>query len=299
MTATVKPAGIWAAALTPVDCNLQPDADRAVAYYRDLLRDGCDGIAMLGTTGEAMSLGADQRMAFMEAVAGRGLPLERTIVGTGAACLDDAAALTRAAFELGFAAALVMPPFFYRDATDDGIVRFFDELFARTPPPDGGVILYHFPRMSGIAFHADVVDRLIDEFPGAIVGMKDSANDPALRSEVLARHPDLAVFPGSESHLLDAKAAGAAGCISGSVCLWPRLAREVFTGEDQALAQRLSECRAALDGLPLIAAVRYLTARARNDQSWALPLPPLLPLDEERGAALFRADGDGINGGAA
>ncbi|HEY5258712.1 MAG TPA: dihydrodipicolinate synthase family protein [Candidatus Baltobacteraceae bacterium] len=292
-------AGIWAAALTPIDDDLAPDADRAVAYYEDLLRDGCDGVALLGTTGEAMSLSAGQRLAFMEGVARRGLPMERAIVGTGAANLDDAVRLTRAAFDLGFAAALVMPPFFFRDAGDDGIVRYFDRLFAQAPPPEGRVVLYHFPRMSGISFHAALVDRLVDEFPEAIVGLKDSSNDRALQSAVIARHPDLAVFPGSESYLLEAKRAGAAGCISGSVCLWPQLAREVWYGELPDAAQRcMAEERAKLDGLPLIAAVRCLTARVRDDEAWAVPIPPLLPLDAATAAAL-RASGDGIDDGTA
>ncbi|HEY5339463.1 MAG TPA: dihydrodipicolinate synthase family protein, partial [Candidatus Aquilonibacter sp.] len=162
-----------------------------------------------------------------------------------------------------------------------------------------GVVLYHFPRMSGIAFHADLVDRLVAEFPEAIAGLKDSSNDRALQAAVIARHPDLAVFPGSESYLLDAKRAGAAGCISGSVCLWPQLASEVLYGEVPEAAQRfMTEERAKLDGLPLIAAVRCLTARARDDEAWALPIPPLLPLDATAAAAL-RASWDGIDDGTA
>ncbi|MBV8197690.1 MAG: dihydrodipicolinate synthase family protein [Candidatus Eremiobacteraeota bacterium] len=270
--------GVWAAVVTPVDDEFTPDVDRAVPYYRDLLERGCDGINLLGTTAEAMSFDARQRVGFMQAVAAGGLPMRRMMVGTGAAAPADAVRQTRCAFDCNFAAALVMPPFFFRDATDDGIVAFFDSLFAKTNPPRNSVLLYNFPRMSGITFHPDLVARLVAEFPGIIAGMKDSSNDARLQTEVLSRHPELAVLPGSESALVAAKARGAAGCISGSVALWPELARLVYAGDDTAEAERLNRARAALDGFPFIPAVRYLTASQRGDPGWERMTPPLTPL---------------------
>jgi 4-hydroxy-tetrahydrodipicolinate synthase len=278
----VKPAlhGVWPAAVVPLDDGLQPDAAKAIAYCRDLLRGGCDGVSLLGTTGEAMSLGTAQRMRFMEAMASSDLPRERLMVGTGASSLADAATLTRAAFEHGFAAALVMPPFFFRDASDDGIVAFFDALFARADPPPASVLLYNFPRMSGITFHPDLVDRLAAAFPGLIAGLKDSSNDAALQREIVRRHPGFAVFPGSEQHLLGAIRAGAAGCISATVCLWPQLAQTVCTQHDAAAMERLRELRAVVSRFPLVPAVRYLVAKDRNDLAWERPLPPLLALSQ-------------------
>ncbi|MBV8654980.1 MAG: dihydrodipicolinate synthase family protein, partial [Candidatus Eremiobacteraeota bacterium] len=172
--------------------------------------------------------------------------------------------------------ALVMPPFFFRDATDDGIVAFFDSLFAKTNPPRNSVLLYNFPRMSGITFHPDLVARLVAEFPGIIAGMKDSSNDARLQTEVLSRHPELAVLPGSESALVAAKARGAAGCISGSVALWPELAQRVW--QTGAGAEHLAELRRSVAGPELLLRVRYLTSRARNDESWERPMPPLVSL---------------------
>ncbi len=278
--------GIWSAVLTPVDADLAPDAARALPYYRDLLQRGCDGINLLGTTGEAMSFSTDQRIEFMETVASSGMPMDRMMVGTGAASSADAVRLTRQAFTCGFAAALVMPPFFFRDASDDGIVHFFEALFTRTNPPRESVLLYNFPKMSGIAFHAGLVDRLLREFPDVIAGMKDSSNDARLQAEILSNHPGLAVLPGSEADLLAAKSHGASGCISGSVALWPELARDVFAGGAEEGDAKLSQARAALDGFPFIPAVRYVTARLRNDTSWERPLPPLLPLEEQQRRAL-------------
>ncbi len=279
-------AGIWSAVLTPVDAELSPDVPTALRHYADLLQRGCDGINLLGTTGEAMSFSADQRLAFMEAMVSNGMPARRLMAGTGAASAGDAVRLTRQAFSCGFTAALIMPPFFFRDACDDGVVRFFDLLFSRTNPSRASVLLYNFPRMSGIAFHPDLVDRLALEFPGIIAGVKDSSNDAALQSEILSRHPYLAILPGSESDLLAAKLRGASGCISGSVALWPELAHDVFAGGDAAGEATLSRARAALDGVPFIPAVRYVTARLRREPCWEQPLPPLTPLRASQQRAL-------------
>ena len=280
--------GVWAAALTPIDADLLPDVSTAVPYYRDLLQRGCDGINALGTTGEAMSLSAEERLRFMDGLASSDLPMERIMAGTGAASISDAARLTRHAFECGFAAALIMPPFFYRDAAHDGIVAFFDALFERTNPPVKSVLLYNFPRMSGITFCTELVDRLLARFPETIAGMKDSSNDVHLQSELLARHPDQAMFPGSESSLVAAKARGVAGCISGSVALWPELSQAVFASGDRMQDEELTRRRAALDGLPFIAAVRYLTAAARNDPAWERAMPPNVPLTPQQRQALSR-----------
>ncbi|HEX8805716.1 MAG TPA: dihydrodipicolinate synthase family protein, partial [Candidatus Aquilonibacter sp.] len=265
--------GVWSAVLTPIDERYEPDAPRAVDYYRDLLRDGIDGINLLGTTGEAMSFNVEQRLRLMEAVAA-GVPRAQTMCGTGASALADAVTLTRAASELGFAAALIMPPFFFRDAGDDGILRFFDALLAQTGKLRSTILLYHFPKMSGISFTADLVDRLIETFPNAIGGMKDSANDVALEREVLARHPELRVFPSTEETLLEAKDRGMAGCISGSVALWPQPAHQAYANGNAAAAAQVRAARAALAGRPLIAQVRERVAQSRNDVAWLRSMPP-------------------------
>ncbi len=265
--------GIYAATVTPVSEAFVPDDRRAIPYYRDLLERGCDGLTILGTTGEAMSFSLEQRLAFMDAVAGA-LPAQRVTCGTGAASLADAVRLTQAAGEYGFAAALVMPPFFYRDATDDGVVRFYDALLAQMPGRTR-IVLYNFPKMSGITLSAALVERLERELTGTVVGVKESSNDRALQSAILERCPHLLVFPGSEAYLVAAKAYGAAGCISGSVALWPQLAREVFHTGDAAKGVELARLRGTLDGEPFIAGVRRRIARERADEGWERMMPPL------------------------
>ncbi|HLY01498.1 MAG TPA: dihydrodipicolinate synthase family protein [Candidatus Cybelea sp.] len=278
--------GIWAAALTPVTADLQPDAAKAIPYYRELLENGCDGINVLGTTGEAMSFGAGQRERYMRALASSGLPMQRLMAGTGAASLEDAVALTGAALDCGFAAALIMPPFFYRDAPDDGIAAFFEALIAAVKPPPKSLLLYNFPRMTGITLHPGLADRLITAAGDRIFGMKDSSNDARLQAEIVARRPGVSIFPGSESDLAEAKRRGAAGCISGSVALWPQLAKSVFEKGDEAQARELRRLRASLDGVPLVGAVRYLTARSHADPDWERAMPPQQPLAAEQRRAL-------------
>ena len=281
--------GIWAAAITPVTDDLQPDAAKSIPYYRELLENGCDGINVLGTTGEAMSFSAGQRERYMQALASSGLPMQRMMAGTGAASLDEAVALTRAALGCGFAAALIMPPFFYREARDEGIAAFFDALIAAVKPPPKSLLLYNFPRMTGIALHADLANRLIAASGDRIFGMKDSSNDARLQTEIIARRPGASIFPGSESDLTEAKRRGAAGCISGSVALWPGLAKSVFENGDEAQAGELRRLRASLDGIPLVAAVRYLTARSHADPDWERAMPPQQPPSVEQRERLDRA----------
>lgn len=288
MTEGARLSGIWSAVLTPLDESLEPDASLAVPYYGELLENGCDGLNLLGTTGEAMSFSAAQRVTFMEAVASSGLPVGRMMAGTGAASLADAVRQTRSALDCGFGAVLIMPPFFFRDAVDAGVVRFFDVLLRRSDPPPNSVLLYNFPAMSGVSFTLSLVNRLMTEFGDLIAGMKDSSNDGVLQSAVLAAHPALRVFPGSESDLREATGRGAAGCISGSVALWPELARKVYAGGDGVEAAELRARRAALMGFPFVPAVRCVTAQQRNEPRWITAMPPQTALDREQQRELLQ-----------
>ncbi|HET6894693.1 MAG TPA: dihydrodipicolinate synthase family protein [Candidatus Baltobacteraceae bacterium] len=278
--------GVCSAALTPFDERFRPDARVAVAYYDSLLHSGCDALNIMGTTGEAMSIAVDDRLAYMKALASSGLPLDRMMVGTGAASLNDAITLTRSALDCGFAAVLVMPPFFYRGISDDGVVRFFEQFFAGVQPPPGRTLLYNFPAMSGITFSADLVDRLLATFPQLIAGMKDSSNDVALQTEIIARNPDLLIYPGSELSLADARKRGVAGCISATVALWPQLAAEVWRGEQPQ--EELTRKRETLAGLPTVPAVRYVLAQRTRDAAWERCVPPQIPLAQAQTSRLLQ-----------
>ena len=220
-----------------------------------------------------MSVSAGDRLRFMEAVASK-LPHERLMVGTGATAFHDAVELTKAAFTLGFAAALVLPPFYYREITDDGLVRFFGDLIERTKPPRGGIFLYNFPRMSGITFHVRLVERLLGEYAGVIGGMKDSSNDLVLERELRSLDSEFAILPGSEVLLPEVLTDGLAGCISGSVCLWPELAAQAWRERDLEKAKKVRDLRKAIQP-PLIPAVRARVAAEQKNDAWLRSIPPL------------------------
>jgi 4-hydroxy-tetrahydrodipicolinate synthase len=272
-------SGVWAATLTPIDEHCRPDAARAIPYYTELLESGCDGLNVLGTTGEAMSFSVQQRVAFMETLAPE-LPVGQLMAGTGAASLADAVRQSRRALELGFRAALVLPPFFFRDAGIDGIVRFYVDLVGAVPELAGRLLLYNFPRMSGFTFTPDAVQRLMDELPGVIVGVKDSSNDRELQRALVAQFPTLRVFPGSEAALPASIGTGLAGCISGTVALSSRHARAALGGDEKA-ADAMTRVRGVFADLPLIAAMRYAVAKARRDDAWSRAMPPQSQLSRD------------------
>jgi 4-hydroxy-tetrahydrodipicolinate synthase len=195
------------------------------------------------------------------------------MVGTGASSLDDSIALKRIADRLGFAAALMMPPFFYREAGDDGVMRFFDAVLSDAN--EIPVILYNFPKMSGITFTPSLVGRIMEAHPNRIIGIKDSSNSLDYEREMLAAFPTLRIFPGSEELLASGLAIGTAGCISGTVCLWPQLAHEVYESGNPAKAEELIEKRRAIARTPLIHAVRQQIAKDRDEIAWLRTMPPL------------------------
>ena len=207
-------SGVIAAVATPIHETGAPDLDRATTLARHLLDNGCDGLNVLGTTGEATSFSREERMTVMSAYKDNGLPLDRLMVGTGAAAVSDAVALTRHAAALGFAGALVLPPFYYKGVPDDGLVAYIGAIVKGTADKPIPLYLYHFPAMSGLPWHVALIRRLLEAFPSRIVGLKDSSGDMAYARSAAAISKDFAVFPSTEACLLEARQGQFAGCIS-------------------------------------------------------------------------------------
>jgi 4-hydroxy-tetrahydrodipicolinate synthase len=266
--------GVIAAVATAVDETGEPDCARSTALARFLLDTGCDGLNVLGTTGEATSFSLDQRKRVMSAYATSGLPLDRMMVGTGAAALADAIALTRHAAELGFAGALVLPPFYYKGVHDDGLVAYIDAIVAATARPIP-IYLYHFPAQSGLHWHVALIRRLLDTFGERIVGLKDSSGDMAYAREAAAILPRFKVFPSTEAALPEARAGQFAGCISATANLNADLcARAYRTGDTAALSEAVA-IRKLFDGKPLVPGVKALLAHIHGDPQWGRVEPPL------------------------
>src|SRR5262245_24885852 len=153
--------GVIAAIATAVDETGAPDRARSITLARFLLANGCDGLNVLGTTGEATSFSVEQRKRVMTAYRDAGVPLDRLMVGTGAASVADAGAWPRHAAELGFAGALLLPPFYYKGVPDDGLVAYVETIVTASADRPIPIYLYHFPAQSGLPWHPGLVRRLV------------------------------------------------------------------------------------------------------------------------------------------
>lgn len=282
-------SGVIAAVATPIDESGAPDLKRATDLARHLLDNGCDGLNVLGSTGEATSFSLDERKAVMSAYKKNGVPMDRLMVGTGAASVSDAVALTRHAAELGFAGALVVPPFYYKPVPDDGLVAYIDALVKVTAEQKLPIYLYHYPALSGLPWHVELIKRLREAFPSRIVGLKDSSGDMAFARSAAAIAADFAVFPSTEACLLDAKRGDFAGCISATANLNSDLCARAWTQGDQTALDAAVAIRKLFEGRPLVSGVKTLLAHIHSDPALARVRPPL--------AAVSAADRAAITGG--
>jgi 4-hydroxy-tetrahydrodipicolinate synthase len=267
--------GVIAAIATPIGEDGAPDLKRAVKLARYLLDNGCDGLNVLGTTGEATSFSLDERKSVMDAYKANGLPLDRLMVGTGAAAVLDAVALTRHAAELGFAGALVLPPFYYKGVPDDGLFAYIETLVQATAARPIPLYLYHFPAMSGLPWHIALIKRLLDSFPARIVGLKDSSGDMAYARAAAAISPGFAVFPSTEAALIEARQGAFAGCISATANLNADLCARAWGASDTAAFDAAVTIRKLFDGKPLVSGVKALLAHIHGDPALARVKPPL------------------------
>jgi 4-hydroxy-tetrahydrodipicolinate synthase len=267
--------GVIAAIATAVDDKGEPDCARSTALARFLLDTGCDGLNVLGTTGEATSFSLDQRRRVMSAYAESGLQLDQMMVGTGAAALADAIALTKRAAELGFAGALVLPPFYYKGVHDDGLVAGIEAILAATAARPIPIYLYHFPAQSGLHWHVALLRRLLDTFGERIAGLKDSSGDMAYAREAASVASRFKVFPSTEAALPEARSGPFAGCISATANLNADLcARAYRSGDAAALAEAVA-IRKLFDGKPLVPGVKAVLAHILGAPQWVRVQPPL------------------------
>jgi len=272
-----KLRGVIAAISTPIRDDGAPDLERATKLARFLLDNGCDGLNVLGTTGEATSFSLDERKSVMSAYKSAGLPMDRLMVGTGAAATSDAVALTRHAAELGFAGALVLPPFYYKGVPDDGLVAYIDAIVQATASKPVPLYLYHFPAQSGLPWHIDLIRRLLKNFSGKIVGLKDSSGDMAYARAAAAIDPNFAVFPSTEAALLEARSGAFAGCISATANLNADLCARAWHSGDAAALDAAVTIRKLFDGKPLVSGIKSLLAHIHGDAALARMKPPLAP----------------------
>jgi 4-hydroxy-tetrahydrodipicolinate synthase len=281
---------------TPIRDGVHPDGDLLAERCRTLMQDGCDGIALFGTTGEGTEFAVADRMATLERVIAAGIPPDRIIVSVGALAIPDVVALARHAIERQVDGVLLMPPCVYRGGiTEDGAFRFYASVIDAIARPDLRLYLYHFPDICGVPVTPNVVRRLDERYPGNIVGIKDSGGDLDFTEGLLRRFSHLSIFTGTETHVPQLLAGGARGTICGLANVMPRLMRAMFDApnlfERRRHVQQILGADIVLSRRPFIASVKALVADSTGIPAWRRVLPPMseLPLlEEQRMVADFR-----------
>lgn len=287
-----RPA-VLTASLTPLDQDLNIDGNHLARHVQWLLRRGASGVVLMGTTGEANSFGTSERMTALEAVLSSGVDPEKLIVGTGCCALTDTVDLTRNVLRAGVHRILVLPPFYYKQVSEDGLFAAYDYLLQSVGSNEIRIYLYHFPKMSAVPISVALVERLIKAYPDSIAGFKDSSGDWAHISAMIRHFRELDVFAGSEQFLLDTLRLGGAGCISATANVSSQLAAELLhrwkNPEAKTLQTRLYDIRRAVEQWPMIPALKALMQELTQRGNWANLRPPLKALAPREVSACIQA----------
>lgn len=277
-------AGVWVPALTPFNPDLSVDRDAFVVHCRWLLEQGADGLAVFGTTSEANSLSVAERVDLLEELVRAGVPAEKLMPGVGCCAIPDTVHLCRRARELGCSAVLMLPPFYYKGVEDEGLFGYFSSVIEHVAADALRVFLYHIPPVTHIPMSIALISRLRRAYPDQVAGLKDSGGDWRYTKDVISRFPDMTIFAGSERFLLDTLRHGGAGCITASGNVNPGGIRLVFEhwtrgdGDVDSLQASITAIRDALEGFPMIPALKTLCAGHYRNPAWGTVRPPLTPL---------------------
>ncbi len=285
--------GVLSPVITPFKADLAPDAERFVRHCKWLLKSGCTGLAVFGTNSEANSLSLEEKLALLQALVQGGVPAAALMPGTGHCALPAAVRLTAQAVKLGCSGVLMLPPFYYKGVSDEGLFRFFSEVIERVGDERLRVYLYHIPPVSQVPITLKLIGRLLSKYPGIVAGAKDSSGDWANTKAMLDEFGKAGfdVFPGSEQFLLEGMRHGGAGCISATANVNPGPIDHVFknwrSGEADKLQADISATRKIMQKYPMIPALKAVTAHFGNDAEWRRVRPPLVELTKEQEAALI------------
>ena len=283
--------GVLAPVVTPFTTTLAVDTERLVRQCRWLVAQDV-GLAVFGTNSEGNSLSVREKRELIDALVDAGLPATRMMPGTGACALPDTVELTRHAVARGCAGVLMLPPFYYKGVSDDGLFASFAEVIERVGDAGLRIYLYHIPQVSQVSITLPLIERLLGRYPGTIAGIKDSSGDFSNTHAMLERFQPRGfdVYSGSETFLLATLRGGGAGCISATANVNPaaiaRLAREWRSPEAAGQQAALDAVRAAFQQFPMIAALKEAIAQFGGGETWRTVRPPLVALAAEQRSAL-------------
>lgn len=276
--------GFWVAAATPLNATGAVDTAVLGDHARALFAQGCDGLVLFGTTGEGPSFAAAERIAVVRALLDRGIAPARLALGVGFPAITDAVGLCRDALALGLAQLLALPPYFFRDVTEDGLVNAFASLVERVADDRLRLTLYNIPQVSGVAVPPGVAARLRALYGRLIAGVKDSSGDFAQFRAFRAAAPELAIVVGNEPDIGRALAEGGVGTICGMGNVAPGLVRAMFRA-NPPVEQMQAACR--LVSGPFIALLKAMLAAQSNQAGWLHVRPPLRPATLADGTRLL------------
>jgi 4-hydroxy-tetrahydrodipicolinate synthase len=276
-------SGIFAPVVMPFRKDLSIDARRLIRQCKWLLTQNV-GIAVFGTNSEANSLSVDEKIELLDQLIDAGIDPSRLMPGTGLCALPDTVRLTQHVARLGCAGALVLPPFYYKGVSDDGLYRSYAEVIERVASESLKIYLYHIPPISQVAISIGLIERLISDFPDTVVGIKDSSGDWSNTKTMLeADWDDFRIFAGSESFLLQTMRAGGAGCISATANINPGAIHDLYSNwqapDADSKQQELIVLRDLVQKYPVIPALKSIIAHNSNDPDWLHVRPPLDTLD--------------------
>ena len=286
-------SGVLCPVITPFDANLDPDADRLIRQCQWLLSQNV-GLAVFGTNSEANSLSVGEKIELLNRLVNAGVDTSRMMPGTGCCALTDTVELTAHAATLGCAGTLMLPPFYYKGVSDDGIYAAISETIQRVGSDALRVYLYHIPPIAQVGFSVDLIERLVTEYPNTVVGIKDSSGDWDNTYSMLERQwDDFRIFVGSESFLLANMRNGGAGCISATANINPAAIDRLYQtwqqddADDQQAA--LNAIRDTAMAYPMIPALKATVAEFAGDEQWRRVRPPLVQLGRKESSDLVDA----------
>ncbi len=282
--------GVFCAAATPVTEAGTIDTQRFIAHAKNLIADGCNGVALLGTTGEANSFSLGERKALLEASVAAGIQPAHLLPGTGLCAIPDTIDLTRHALSLGVTQVVMLPPFYYKNVSDEGVFDAYARILDTVADDRLRVILYHIPQMSAVPISHGLIERLLKTYPKTVVGIKDSAGDFANMQAMLKKFPGFSVLAGADPLMKPLLEAGGQGCITATSNLVGQQLATVFANfknaakvaEVEAAQARIVAVRNISNKFVQIPAIKALIAHRYGDDAWANVQPPLVKLSSEQ-----------------
>ena len=283
-----KITGVYSAAATPLNADGSPDLGLFTEHCQRLLSEGCHGVALLGTTGEANSFSSSERKAILEAALKAGIPADKLLPGTGVVAIQETVDLTRHALSLGVTKVVMLPPFYYKGVSDDGLFTAYSQILEKISDSKLQVILYHIPQVSGVPLSVPLIGRLIEAFPDTVVGIKESAGDFNNMQTIIAAYPGFSVLAGADPLLLPLLKAGGAGCITATSNLVADSLRTVYDKvHDESGAEavetaqaRINAYRTLSNSYVQIPTIKAMVGLKTGNPAWKRTRAPLMPISD-------------------